>query len=81
MRNGQAYQRKQKNSSYPKKKRLVGLTPGFVAQRIATLISLNSRILIQSIIIKNDQPMDPEIVAVVDWWLLFRGHKCFKISN
>jgi hypothetical protein len=26
----------------------------------------------------NNHPRDPKIVAVVDWWSLFRGHLCNK---
>jgi hypothetical protein len=28
--------------------------------------------------VSNDHPWDPKIVAVVDRWLLFRGHLCDK---
>ncbi len=29
----------------------------------------------------NDHPRDPKIVAVLDRWLLFRGHSCNKSSE
>jgi hypothetical protein len=29
----------------------------------------------------NDQPWDPKIVAVVDWWSLIRGHLFIKSLN
>jgi hypothetical protein len=29
----------------------------------------------------NDHPSDPKVVAVVDRWLLCRGHLCYKTSK